>query len=78
MPGCATFFGLPCLQRKFWVQMSKGVRLFYFPDCTANSLTRYRIWVGRKKNYLNMICMAGLSVILKMVIVNKIYEKGAK
>ena len=58
--------------------MSKGVRLFYFPDCTVNSLNRYRIWVGRKKNYLNMICMAGLSVILKIVIVNNMYEKGTK
>ena len=58
--------------------MSKGVRLFYFPDCTASSLNLHKVRVGRKKNYLNMICMAGLSVILKMVIVNKIYEKGAK
>ena len=58
--------------------MSKGVRLFYFPNCTASPLNRHRVRVRRKKNYLNMICMAGLSIILKMVIVNKIYEKGAK
>ena len=58
--------------------MSKGVRLFYFPDCTASSLNRHRVRVGRKKNYLNMICMAGFSIILKMIIVNKMYKKGAK
>ena len=52
--------------------------MFYFPDCTANSLNRHRILVGSKKNYLNMLCMAGFSVVLKRVIVNKIYEKGAK
>ena len=58
--------------------MSKGVRLFYFPDYTANSLNRYKIWIGRKKDYLNMFCMAGLRIILGIVIVNKMNEKGTK
>ena len=58
--------------------MSKGLRLFYFPDCTANSLNRYKIWIGRKNDYLNMVCVAGLSIILGIVIVNKMNEKGTK
>ena len=58
--------------------MSKGVRLFYFPDCSANSLNRYKIWIGRKKDYLNMFRTAGLRIILGIVIVNKVYEKGTK
>ena len=78
VPGCATPFGLLCLQRKFLIPMSNRVRAFHFSNCTAKSLNRHKFRVRRKTNYLNMICMAGLSVILKMVIVNKIYEKGAK
>ena len=78
MPGCVTFCGLLCLQRKFWIQMSKGVRLFYFLDCAANSLNRYKIWTGRKKDYLNMFYMAGLRIILGIVIVKKMNEKGTK
>ena len=58
--------------------MSKGVRLFYFPDCAANSLNRYKISIGRKKDYLNMFCMAGLHIILGIVIGNKMNEKGTK
>ena len=58
--------------------MSKGVRLFYFPDCTPNSLNQYKIWIGRKTDYLNMACVAGLNIILAIIIINKMYEKGTK
>ena len=58
--------------------MSKGVRVFYFPNCMANSLNRHKIRIGRKSDYLNVVCTAGLSVILGIIIVNKMYEKGTK
>ena len=58
--------------------MSKGVRVFYFPNCMANSLNRHKIGIGRKSDYLNVVRTAGLIVILGIVIVNKVYGKLIK
>ena len=58
--------------------MSKWVRAFYFPNCTTKFLGRHVIWTGGKGDYLNMISVAGFRIILVIVIVNKVYEKGAK
>ena len=78
MPGCAMSFMLLCPQRKVWIQISKGMWTFYFPDCAAKFLYRHMIWIGGKGDYLYMVSTAGFSIILIIVIVHKVYEKWTK